>query len=148
LRWIKPPRPARFQNEAIAPEEDTMTNAPAALAPRFAQLLAEREQELLALLSRTAESVDAGGAPGEVSDFKDAAVEESITRVDDAQATHAAHELDEVHAAMRRLQEGRYGHCEDCGDAIELQRLAALPAARYCIACQRVHEKPNSAVHR
>lgn len=123
-------------------------NAPAVLAPRFTQLLIDREQELLALLNRTAESVEAGAVPGEVSDFKDAAVEESITRVDDAQATHAAHELDEVRAAMRRLQEGRYGHCEDCGDPIELQRLASLPAARYCIACQRVHEQPNSAAHR
>lgn len=120
-----------------------MTQAPAALAPRFTQLLINREQELLALLSRTAESVDAGGVPGEVSDFKDAAAEESITRVDDAQATHAAHELAEVRAAMRRLQEGRYGQCEDCGDPIEPQRLAALPAARYCTACQQVHEQPR-----
>lgn len=120
----------------------------AALAPRFTQLLADREKELLALLDRTAESVDAGGVPGEVSDFKDAAVEESITRVDDAQATHAAQELDEVHAAMRRLREGRYGDCEDCGDAIELQRLAALPAARYCTSCQQVHERPNGAAYR
>lgn len=113
----------------------------ATLAPRFNQLLADREKELLALLDRTAESVDAGGVPGEVSDFKDAAVEESITRVDDAQAAHAAHELDEVHAAMRRLQEGHYGQCEDCGEAIEPQRLAALPAARYCVACQQVRER-------
>jgi len=123
-------------------------HASATLAPRFAQLLVDRERELLALLHRTAESVDAGGVPGEVSDFKDAAVEASITRVDDAQAAQAAHELDEVRAAMRRLREGRYGDCEDCGDPIELQRLASLPAARYCTSCQQVHERPNGAAYR
>ena len=42
-------------------------------------------------------------------------------------------------AAIRRdrlrLAEGRYGQCERCGEAIEPARLAALPAAEYCLRC-------------
>lgn len=43
--------------------------------------------------------------------------------------------------ALRRLAEGNYGTCEDCGDNIELPRLDALPFVRTCIACQSEKEK-------
>ena len=49
-------------------------------------------------------------------------------------------ELDDVDAALRRLDEGTYGHCEACGEPLEEQRLAALPAARFCAQHQNVVE--------
>src|ERR671926_314974 len=39
-------------------------------------------------------------------------------------------ELDDVEAAMRRLDEGTYGICEACGRPIGEDRLEALPATR------------------
>jgi DnaK suppressor protein len=39
--------------------------------------------------------------------------------------------------ALRRLDEGTYGVCEDCGARISEERLKALPFARRCINCQR-----------
>lgn len=42
-------------------------------------------------------------------------------------------ELDEVEAALGRLDEGTYGLCETCGRPIASARLEAKPAARYCI---------------
>jgi DnaK suppressor protein len=39
--------------------------------------------------------------------------------------------------ALRRLDEGTYGLCEDCQATISEQRLKALPFARRCIDCQR-----------
>ncbi|HEY6100607.1 MAG TPA: TraR/DksA family transcriptional regulator [Anaeromyxobacter sp.] len=44
-------------------------------------------------------------------------------------------ELAEVDAALTRIQEGRYGTCQSCGGPMGLQRLRAIPEARYCIAC-------------
>jgi len=41
--------------------------------------------------------------------------------------------LDEVEAALVKLDEGAYGLCEVCGEAIAAARLEAMPAARYCI---------------
>jgi hypothetical protein len=38
--------------------------------------------------------------------------------------------------ALRRLDEGSYGLCEDCGQRIEARRLTALPEAVRCINCQ------------
>jgi RNA polymerase-binding transcription factor DksA len=44
-------------------------------------------------------------------------------------------ELAEVEAALIRIQEGRYGSCQSCGGPLGLQRLRALPEARYCMGC-------------
>jgi len=40
-----------------------------------------------------------------------------------------------VEAALRRLDEGRYGGCERCGQPIGAERLAARPTAVTCIRC-------------
>ena len=42
-------------------------------------------------------------------------------------------ELDEVDRALAKLEEGTYGACEACGEAISSARLEAMPAARFCI---------------
>ncbi len=44
-------------------------------------------------------------------------------------------ELAEIEAALLRIQEGRYGTCLSCGGPMGLQRLRAIPEARYCVAC-------------
>jgi DnaK suppressor protein len=41
--------------------------------------------------------------------------------------------LDQVRAALRRLDEGGYGSCEVCGEAIPQARLEARPWATRCI---------------
>jgi RNA polymerase-binding transcription factor DksA len=46
-----------------------------------------------------------------------------------------SHGLDEVEDARSRLRDGRYGRCETCGAAICADRLAAVPATRWCVAC-------------
>jgi DnaK suppressor protein len=50
------------------------------------------------------------------------------------------HELDEIEDAVVRLEAGSFGLCERCGQAIALARLRAIPAARYCLDCQRKTE--------
>ena len=47
----------------------------------------------------------------------------------------ATADLDELDAAVRRVDEGTYGACERCGLAIAPARLEARPAARRCIGC-------------
>lgn len=44
-------------------------------------------------------------------------------------------EITLIQAALRRLEEGTYGTCADCGGEIGGQRLAAIPEARDCIVC-------------
>lgn len=47
----------------------------------------------------------------------------------------AERDLAEAVAAISRIERGTYGRCERCSGAIGRQRLLALPAARFCIAC-------------
>ncbi len=43
--------------------------------------------------------------------------------------------LDEVELALARLDDGTYGRCEECGEAIDDGRLAAQPIIRTCTSC-------------
>src|SRR5437762_12202036 len=49
--------------------------------------------------------------------------------------------LREVVTALQKIEEGAYGACERCSEAISDKRLEALPFARYCIDCQRAAEE-------
>lgn len=44
-------------------------------------------------------------------------------------------ELREVERALRRLDDGAYGECTECGETINEKRLNALPYASLCITC-------------
>jgi RNA polymerase-binding transcription factor DksA len=48
-------------------------------------------------------------------------------------ATELREALDEVDAALVRLDAGNYGVCQVCGKPIGAARLEAMPAARFCI---------------
>ncbi len=50
-------------------------------------------------------------------------------------------ELEEIEAALDRLDSGRYGLCEVCGQEIAAGRLEAMPAARYCVTDQAKAER-------
>lgn len=48
--------------------------------------------------------------------------------------------LMKIDAALRKLEEGTYGHCEECGDEISEERLKILPFAIFCRDCQERRE--------
>jgi DnaK suppressor protein len=48
--------------------------------------------------------------------------------------------LKHIDAALRKLDEGTYGVCEECGDEINIERLKVLPFAVYCRDCQEKRE--------
>lgn len=45
-----------------------------------------------------------------------------------------------IDEALRKLREGTYGKCEDCGEDISEERLKVLPFAIYCRDCQEKRE--------
>jgi len=55
--------------------------------------------------------------------------------------THAVADLAMVDAALGRMSAGTYGRCDDCGDAIPGERLAARPAALTCVECASAREE-------
>jgi DnaK suppressor protein len=47
----------------------------------------------------------------------------------------------QIENALKRMDEGSYGRCANCGKNIALPRLEALPWARFCVDCQELAEK-------
>ncbi|MGV3570794.1 MAG: TraR/DksA family transcriptional regulator [Ramlibacter sp.] len=113
-----------------------------------ARLLARRA-ELRALIDGAASvAAGVGEQSSGVFDLKDVAAEDSRARIANATLSRAAGELAQVNAALLRVQEGSYGVCDACGDDIDERRLAAVPAARFCTACQSVDERMATATRR
>jgi len=46
-----------------------------------------------------------------------------------------------IEAALTRMQEGKYGVCDVCGNPITPRRLDALPWTQYCLRCQQARER-------
>ena len=44
--------------------------------------------------------------------------------------------MHEVGAALKRLHQGSYGFCTECGNEILEARLDAMPETAHCLACQ------------
>ena len=55
-------------------------------------------------------------------------------------------ELREVDLALRRIINGTYGACAECGRAIDPARLNARPATRECMACKTAFERRRGIV--
>ncbi len=43
---------------------------------------------------------------------------------------------DAIDAALKRIDKGNYGSCDNCGYLIDTDRLAALPTATLCVNCE------------
>jgi len=53
------------------------------------------------------------------------------------------HRLTQVRAALKRLDEGKYGICARCGNEINPERLRAIPYTILCVNCQERFERAN-----
>jgi DnaK suppressor protein len=49
---------------------------------------------------------------------------------------HQTRLVSDIQAALAAIEEGTYGMCEDCEEAIPRRRLDAVPWARLCVPCQ------------
>ena len=100
-------------------------------------LRAELEREREVLLRRMAELGWESGEDSPAFDegFADSgqvAAEKGENRV---LANQLHDTLQDVERALRKMDEGRFGACEDCGQPIADARLEAMPATRWCIDC-------------
>ena len=49
--------------------------------------------------------------------------------------------ISKIDSALKKINDGTYGFCEETGEPIGLKRLMARPVATLCIAAQEKHEK-------
>lgn len=121
-----------------------MTNLPAAAKfnENAQSRLLQRRAELRTVLQEAAgAAVRAADEPAELSDFKEIAGREMQDTIRGMTTDQAARELVAIDTALRRIREGNYGECEECGEAIAPARLLAVPATTLCPECQARHER-------
>jgi DnaK suppressor protein len=51
-----------------------------------------------------------------------------------------------VEEALAKIDEGTYGVCERCEEAIPVKRLDLLPFTRYCVQCQTELERESATL--
>ncbi len=69
------------------------------------------------------------------ADFAEQVTQRENDDVLGAISDSASAELQQIEAALRRLDQGHYGICVVCGEPIEPGRLAAVPYAQRCSGC-------------
>jgi DnaK suppressor protein len=52
--------------------------------------------------------------------------------------------LQKIHQALQRIEEGTYGHCDECDEPIGYARLKARPVAALCIDCKEEQERAEN----
>ena len=78
--------------------------------------------------------IGSGGTDNHPADTAGAAYDREL---DQGLEEGAQQTLDEIDAALERIEAGTYGTCEVCGKPIGDERLRAIPWARLCIDDQR-----------
>ena len=113
---------------------------------RYAELkkiLEDRRREMMSQVQERLRDVRAEGASNTVQGVLDAA-ESSEADIQDeiefALIQMKAETLNKIDEALRRLEEGTYGYCFECGDEVSERRLRALPFAVRCKDCEEARE--------
>ena len=96
---------------------------------RLLRTVATTDDELASLVAQ-----DAGGL---IETSSRGAAEDALSRLEGRER----HALDEIRAALGRLETGDFGVCEVCRRPIPVPRLRAMPWARACVACQSLGER-------
>jgi DnaK suppressor protein len=106
---------------------------------RFKQRLLEKQQDLLESIARL-DSAAREARAAEVEDPIDQVTSSELKAGAFAVSTVGARTLEQVRAALQRIDDGTYGICLDCGRPIEPARLEAVPWTPYCRADQEKHD--------
>ncbi|WP_323783650.1 TraR/DksA family transcriptional regulator [Thalassovita sp.] len=72
-------------------------------------------------------------------DWEDAAIEREGEEVLEHLGTAGQNEIKRIRSALKRIREGDYGICVECGDAISSERLDILPDTPFCKTCAASH---------
>ncbi len=78
-----------------------------------------------------------------LKDNPDKSVDELLKHIDARIMGNKSEEIDDIDAALHKLDDGSYGVCEECGEDIPVKRLDAVPSASYCVSCQHDIDRRN-----
>jgi DnaK suppressor protein len=105
-------------------------------------MLEARRRELMSEVQGRIRDVRVEGAdkPHDVLDQGETSEADIQEDIEFALIQMKAETLNKINEALARLEDGRYGHCFECGEEISEQRLRALPFAVRCKDCEEARE--------
>ncbi|HTY44891.1 MAG TPA: TraR/DksA family transcriptional regulator [Patescibacteria group bacterium] len=114
----------------------------------FRKLLVLRKEQLLEQIKHLSEDTlkkTQKDASGDISGYTyhmaDVATDSYDREFSMGLASSERQLLYEFDDAMKKIEDGTFGVCEDCKDLISKSRLKVVPYARMCIKCQEKKEK-------
>jgi DnaK suppressor protein len=108
------------------------------------EILEQQKREILSGVERTLQT----GVEKGVELFPDPADLASVEEIQGFSYRLKEREkklLRKIDEALERIEEGSFGICERCGEAIEEKRMLARPVTTYCIACKTILEEAERA---
>jgi DnaK suppressor protein len=108
----------------------------------FTRLILEERRRKMDALGRLQGTLD------EINESRAAEYEEEVTLSDDKEylsklIEQDARGLEEINIALEKILDRSYGKCERCGEAINRDRLEAIPTAVLCMSCKRLEEEES-----
>ena len=94
------------------------------------------------ILDETAVTIESmKGTTRNIPDVSDRASEETDRALELRTRDRERKLISKIESALRRLENGEFGYCEETGDPISLKRLDARPIATFSLEAQERHER-------
>jgi DnaK suppressor protein len=110
---------------------------------KFKSLLSEKRRRLLEQANETLENEMVLSADDRFDEV-DQASSEYMQAFSFRLRGRERHLLNKIELALRKLDDGTYGVCEECEEPISTKRLEARPEAPLCIQCKEAQEKEEA----
>ncbi len=118
-----------------------------AFTQEMQELLLKERDELLSKLNSEGDDFrsEAFASSGR-GDSSDLASDEGAYRKMEALNAMDAKKLKAIEGALKRIGDGKYGYCLQCGKKIPEGRLRAIPEAVLCVDCKSANEKLSGGI--
>ena len=114
---------------------------------RFRKLLTEERDRVSGSLAKRSRAIkhrgqESGGDGGKAhsNHMADQGTDEFENEATIKFASTEGRYLYRIEGALERVEDGTYGNCQACSGKISIERLRALPYARFCIDCKEKEE--------
>lgn len=107
---------------------------------RFREILLRKREEILSAIKRKEENFSLEEIGDEADVANQTFEREMMFKMTDGEQIV----LENVEAALRKIEKGNFWFCESCHKKISLERLNAMPWTRYCVLCQKRIDLPSA----
>lgn len=107
---------------------------------KFKTLLVEKRDEIVKKAKQTLEedmTLDANDLPDEMDLASSEYLQSFTFRLRGREKSF----LDKITKALKKIDDGSFGVCEECGEEISVKRLEARPETTLCIKCKEDQER-------